>query len=105
MATMGAYCKAYHAQTLRGFGGWKENTQNLRKETREEDGREVTVERELADEDILYLQENFVVTDGIFMDENVVYDEVTPEWMDFCKNTLKFEVPAYDTPREEPAPA
>jgi hypothetical protein len=28
---------------------------------------------------IVYLQENYVVTDGIFKDENVLFDDVTPE--------------------------
>ena len=51
--------------------------------------------RQLTDADFLYLQENFVVTDGIFIDENVIFDNVTPEWIDFCKRVLKFEVPNY----------
>lgn len=27
------------------------------------------------------------------MDEDIVFDDVTPEWIDFCKNALKFETP------------
>jgi len=30
------------------------------------------------------MQENYVVTDGIFKDENIIFDNVTPEWKDFC---------------------
>jgi hypothetical protein len=37
-----------------------------------------------------------MVTDGIFLDENIIFDEVTPEWMDFCTNTLKFDIPVYE---------
>lgn len=101
---MGRYCKAYYAKDFRAFPGWSEDVSGLRKERQEVDGREVEVERtELKDEDILYLQENFVVTDGIFKDENVVFSEVTPEWEAFCTGTLAFEIPDYA--REEVAAA
>lgn len=89
MAEMGRYCKAYPVGRLREFGGWRENLRNLRKEKSQGEA----AGRALTDEDHLYLQENFVVTDGIFIDENIVFDEVTPEWQDFCENTLKFAVP------------
>ncbi|HEX2188185.1 MAG TPA: hypothetical protein VHG51_04770 [Longimicrobiaceae bacterium] len=104
MAEMGRYCKAYYAADFRKFPGWKENTSSLRKERQEVNGKEVEVERtEIKDDDILYLQENFVVTDGIFKDENVVFDEVSPEWESFCKGELAFEIPDYARD-EEPAP-
>jgi hypothetical protein len=76
--------------------GWSENTENLRKEEREIDGQKVQVPRELSDSDLFYLQEDFVVTDDIFIDENIVFANVTPEWIEFCKNKLKFEVPVYE---------
>lgn len=97
MATMGKYCKAYPVGRLREFSAWTENAQNTRKETRQTDGTETEVNRELGDDDFLYLQENFVVTDGIFIDENVIFDTITPEWIEYCKETLKFEVPAYES--------
>lgn len=93
---MGKYCKAYPVASLREFPGWSEKTENLRKERKVVEGKEVEVERLLSDQDFLYLQENYVVTDGIFMDDHVIFDDVTPEWIDFCQNTLKFEVPAYE---------
>ncbi|HEY6807132.1 MAG TPA: hypothetical protein VI306_26385 [Pyrinomonadaceae bacterium] len=68
----------------------------MRKDKQQIDGKEVVVQRELTDSDFLYLQENFVVTDDIFIDENIVFDQVTPEWIEFCKNTLAFEVPSYE---------
>jgi hypothetical protein len=97
MAVMGRYCKAYPISRFREYKGWTEKAENARKETRIEDGREVEVERQLTDEDYLYLQENYVVTDGAFLDENIIFDDVTPEWKDFCARTLKFEVPVYGT--------
>ena len=80
MATMGKYCKAYPIERLRAFSGWTEKAENARKEKIEEGGQEVEVTRELTDDTILYLQENYVVTDGIFKDENIIFDNVTPEW-------------------------
>jgi hypothetical protein len=97
MAKKGRYCKAYPISQLREYSNWTENTQNLRKEEREIDGKKVEVPRELTDTDFFYLQEDFVVTDDIFIDEHIVFADVTPEWIDFCKNTLKFEVPVYES--------
>jgi hypothetical protein len=97
MANMGKYCKAYSVARLREFTGWTENTQNVRKEKKQIDGKEVEVQRQLTTNDYLYVQENYVVTDGIFIDENVIFDNVTQEWIDFCQNTLKFEIPVYES--------
>jgi len=96
MRKMGSYCKVYPIQKFREFSGWKENAENARKETKQVDGNEIETVRELTDTDYLYLQEDFTVTDGIFLEENVIYDDVTPEWKEFCEQTLKFEVPNYD---------
>jgi hypothetical protein len=96
MAKMGKYCKAYYIRDLRAFEGWTENSKNARKEKKQIDGKEVEVARELTDNDFLFLQENFIVADGILLDENVIFDQVTPKWVAFCKETLKFEVPDYE---------
>ena len=87
MARMGRYCKAYMLPSLRQFGGWTEKSENARQEN--------GAPRQLNDTGFLYLHENHVVTDGIFMYENVIFDNVTPEWIDICKSVLKFEVPDY----------
>lgn len=96
MATMGKYCKAYPITRFREYPGWTEKAENARKEKKVVDGKEVEEARQLTEKDHLYLQENYVVTDGIFLDEHIIFDTVTPEWMEFCKNTLKFEVPVYE---------
>ena len=97
MAKMGSYCKAYPVEMFRAFSGWEENHQNLRKEKKEVDGKEVEEQRELSENDHFYLQENFVVTDGIFIDENIIFDNITPEWEAYCKDNLKFQVSDYET--------
>ena len=87
MSTLGTYCKAYMVPRFREFTGWTESAENARKEN--------DSPRPLTDTDFLYLQENFVVTDGIFIDENVIFNNVTPEWIHFCQNVLEFEVPKF----------
>ena len=57
MATMGKYCKAYLLKNLRQFSRWTERIENVRKEKKQVDGKEVEFERQLTDDDILYLQE------------------------------------------------
>ena len=93
MTKMGNYCKAYMIPSFRQFSGWTELSENARTEN--------GAPRQLTDSDFLYLQENFVVTDGVFIDQNVIFDKVTPEWIDFCKNTLKFEIPNYASTSSE----
>lgn len=96
MATMGRYCKAYPVARLREFSGWTENLQNL--DPGALDGEESDTpgpRHELRDDDYLFLQETYVVTDGIFLDEHVIFDAVTPEWRAFCDATLQFEIPDY----------
>jgi hypothetical protein len=93
MAEMGTYCKAYPIERFREFNGWSENAQNARKE--KGNGQEAEQISDLTGH--LYLQENFTVTDGIFLDQNIIFDQVTPEWVSFCKETLQFAVPEYES--------
>ena len=104
MKTMGRYCKAYTLDMLRQFDGWSEKPPNVGGEQdagggnkEAGGGNEATAAGELNDDSIVYVQENYVVTDGIYLDEGIIFDAVTPEWMSFCKDTLKFEIPDYIT--------
>ena len=95
--TMGQYCKAYHIPNFREYKNWKERAENTRLEKKEVDGKEIKAPRELKEGDFLYLHENYIVTDGIYLDENIIFDDVTDEWKEFCDNTLKFEVPDFES--------
>ncbi|MFN6514079.1 MAG: hypothetical protein RMY29_006205 [Nostoc sp. CreGUA01] len=101
MATMGKYCKAYSVKKLREFSQWTECTENTRKENKVVEGKEVVINRKLTDDDFLYLQENYVVTDGIYKDENIIFDRVTPQWQEFCHKILGFEIPVYEPVKVE----
>jgi hypothetical protein len=92
---MSTYCKAYSLGKLRQYPSWSEKSENARKETTKENGKEIERTRKLTDTDYLYLHENLVVTDGIFEDQNIIFDEVGPEWEQYCQDVLKFERPVY----------
>src|SRR5262249_55250338 len=96
MKKMGKYCKAYQVKDFRQFSGWNGNAQNPGNDSEQIDAKEDEDKAELNDDDILYLQEDFTVTNGIFLQEGIVYDQVSPEWVDFCKDTLKFEIPVFE---------
>jgi hypothetical protein len=96
MAQNSAYCKAYLANNFRAFPGWSEKTTHLRKGKKLEDGKEVVFDRKkIEDNDVLYLHDSYVVTDGIFKDENIVFDNLTDEWKKFCHEKLNFAIPDY----------
>ena len=91
MKRMGRYCKAYEVGKLAEFPGWAEKERNDSAPGGEGEGA-----RDRGERNFYYLQEDFTVTDGIFLGENVVFDDMTPEWMEFCKSTLDFRVPDYE---------
>jgi hypothetical protein len=76
---MRKYCKAYQLKDLRGFSGWTERLEGE--------------DQALSNEDIVYLWDDFTVVKSPVQDKGVVFDAVTPEWQDFCKTTLNFEIP------------
>ena len=88
MSIIGKYCKSHKLSQLRQFPNWTENAENARKIRTEVDGEIVEATRELKDDDYVYLHENFIVTDGIFIDENIIFSDVTPEWIEFCRDVL-----------------
>jgi hypothetical protein len=90
MTILGKYCRAYPLARLRQFPGWQEKAENARKIRTEVDGEMVEKARELTDEDYVYLQRNFTVTDGLFIDENIIFDDVTPAWIEFCRDVLGY---------------
>lgn len=93
MAEMGRYCKAYLVSDLSKYKGWKPNLENLRQPEPDKPNEEVEARTELQDDDILYVQEDLTVTDGIFKDENIVFEDDGDGWKGFCEKDLGFEVP------------
>jgi hypothetical protein len=75
---MPIYCRAYRLQQLTPFPGWAPGSGSL------EDANA---------EQLLFLWEDLTVTRSCFDQSDVVFNQVTPEWREFCKSVLQFEVP------------
>ena len=101
MAERGKYCKAYLLKDMRAFENWSENSENARPDEKDRkhggNGDEPAVPRTLTDDSIVYLQENYIVTDDSYKDEYILFDQVTLEWKRFCEEELKFEIPEYES--------
>ena len=91
MSIVGKYCRAYPLSKLRQFPGWTEKAEEARKIRKEVDDEIVEEVRKLTDDDYVYLQRNYTVTDGIFVVENIIFSDVTPEWVEFCQKVLGYE--------------
>jgi hypothetical protein len=94
MTQIGRYCKAYAREMLARFPGWSENP------VKQVEGQEPATES-----GYLFLQQDYTVTSGIYLDEGVVFNRVTPEWIEFCENELRFEIPSYQTTRRSQTPS
>lgn len=90
MPKPGTYCKAYYVDRLREFDGWS--------------GAARPLSVDAAKRKYLYLQHTFIVTEDILVDESVVFDDVTPGWIDFCRRVLEFEVPEHLPPKPKQTP-
>jgi len=81
------YCKAYQVSALRQFPDWKENNSN----GAENNGNGSA--DEFAEDDVVFLHQDFTVTRSMWHNEDVIFDQVSPEWKEFCANVLEFKVP------------
>lgn len=97
MSTLGKHCKGYPLKLFRQFPYWTENRKNARRVRQEVDGEIVEVQRDLTDSTYLYLQEDFTVTDSIFVNENIIFNNVTMEWIDYCLNVLGVQFPTSES--------
>jgi hypothetical protein len=104
MTTMGRYCKAYSLKTLREFPGWSEKIQTIKRKNPVA-GQNAEETQPLTEESYVYMQENYIVTAGIFKDEDIIFDDVTSEWTEYCQSVLKFELPDYLTKESVEQPA
>jgi hypothetical protein len=85
--TMSIYCKAYQLKQLQSFPRWPDNTAVLPAD------KDNAMQRDLDGDDVVYIHDNLVVTDGIYKDENILFESSDSDWSDFCMNELAFEIP------------
>ncbi|MBC8229638.1 ankyrin repeat domain-containing protein [bacterium] len=88
------YCKAYHLKNLRKFPNWFESKVNWKEKKDDKDGFESeNQDKGFSDDDVVFLHQDFTVTQSMWHNENIIFNQVTPEWKEFCINELKFKVP------------
>jgi uncharacterized protein len=88
------YCKAYHLSDLRKFAAWSEakiNWKESRRDGRKADGAEQ--DNEDSHDKVVFIHDDLTVTQSMWRDENVIFNQITAEWEEFCKNVLNFRVP------------
>jgi uncharacterized protein len=83
------YCKAYHLKELRQFPVWAEVRENW-KGSSDDEARQGQA---LADDDIVFLHQDYTVTLSMWNDENIIFNQSGSEWQEFCTSVLNFKVP------------
>lgn len=66
------YCKAYPANAFDQFPGWRPAP---------------------AADAVVYLHQDFSVTASMWHEEDVVFDRVSEDWRNYCRDRLDFHVP------------
>lgn len=82
------YCTAYHLGDLRRYSAWSEN-----KPANEDKSAENGSVQEPADNDVVFLHQDYTVTKSMWAGEDVIFDNVTDQWKEFCVTQLQFTVP------------
>lgn len=77
------YCKAYTMNDVRRFTGW----------TEKQPGHERA--QWLQDDAICYIWDDLTVVSSPVAGEedNILFDDITPEWQRFCVEELDFKIP------------
>ena len=88
---MRKYCKAYHLRELRQFSDWEE--------------KDAVLPSTLADDSIVYLWDDYTVVTSPIHHNTVLFQNRTPQWEQFCTQTLQFSIPedirfAYTQPHD-----
>jgi hypothetical protein len=76
---MRKYCKAYHLADLRRFDGWIEQNAND--------------DSVMEDDTICYIWDDFTVVSSPIKTAAPIFDQITPEWKQFCIDQLHFSIP------------
>ena len=84
------YCKAYTLENLRKYPAWSESRINWK----QEDGLDDALPGgAFPDEKVVFIHEDFTVTESMWRNENVIFDKIDAVWKEFCEKTLEFRVP------------
>lgn len=84
------YCKAYHLADLRKYPRWNESRINWKDKKENGNGG---MGDALADDQVVFIHQDFTVTESMWRDENIIFNAVDTDWKKFCTDVLKFSVP------------
>ena len=84
-----AFCKAFTIGALKEFPSWtEERASGAAAEGAEPDGV-----KELPDEEVVFLHQDYSVTQSVLHGRKVVFSSALPEWRAFCRQRLGFQAP------------
>ena len=84
------YCKAYYLKNLRAFPGWNESRINWNdKQVKGNSDRGA----DFTEDKVVFVHQDLTVTELVWHNENVIFNNVDPDWEEFCANSLGFKVP------------
>lgn len=84
------YCTAYHLGDLRRYSDWSEKKPESGAESKASENGHA---QEPSDDDVVFLHQDYTVTKSMWAGEDVIFDNVTEQWKQFCTTELRFAVP------------
>jgi hypothetical protein len=84
------YCTAYHLGDLRRYPAWVEKNSDAGSESKTNENGQP---QGLGDDDVVFLHQDYTVTKSMWAGEDVIFDNVTEQWKQFCTTELQFVVP------------
>lgn len=87
------YCTAYHLGDLRRYPAWSEKKLELKKADGKKSSDAAVEDEPLTDEEVVFLHQDYTVTKSMWAGEDVIFDNATEQWKEFCNKELRFSVP------------
>ena len=84
------YCTAYQLRDLRRYPEWLEKNLEAGAESKTSENGQP---QGLNDDDVVFLHQDYTVTKSMWAGEDVIFDNVTEQWKQFCTTELRFVVP------------
>jgi ankyrin repeat protein len=91
------YCKSYHLGDLRKYPAWSEGRINWKKKSDNSSNSNGNgngnADGPFTDDKIVFIHQDFTVTESVWHNENVLFNDADPSWKEFCVNSLNFKIP------------
>jgi hypothetical protein len=89
------YCKAFYLRDLRKYPAWSESRTNWKKRRGNSHGNgdHGGEDEPFTDETVVFIHQDFTVTESVWQNENVIFNGVDSAWKEFCTDNLQFKVP------------